>query len=112
MGIIDTAQERQNRALQRERPIDYERMNRIFPSQKAALTRAVKKVEQAREVYEQNYRLDPGPLKAAIENLATVIKKAIAEWNECGAWPDDWARWQRALDDALPWNQSVDIHYL
>lgn len=69
--------------------IDYDRMNRIFPQQKAALTRAVKTNDA--------------------EKIAAACKKAVAEWNEVGAWPDDWARWQRALDDALPVFQSVDI---
>jgi hypothetical protein len=24
-------------------------------------------------------------------------------------WPDDWSRWQCALDDALDWNSRVDL---
>ena len=69
--------------------IDYARMKRVFPKQKAALTRAVKTKDA--------------------EKIAAVCKAAVQEWNEIGAWPDDWARWQRALDDALPWNQHVEI---
>jgi hypothetical protein len=64
--------------------IDYARMKRVFPRQKAALTRAVK-TRDAKKV-------------------AAVCKAAVQEWNEIGAWPDDWARWQRALDDVSPWN--------
>lgn len=87
MNLIEEARARE--AARPVRRIDHERMNRIFPRQKAALTRAVKTGD---------------PLK-----VAAVCKAAVAEWNEIGAWPDDWARWQRALDDMLPWNASVDI---
>lgn len=34
------------------------------------------------------------------------------EWDEIGAWPDDWSRWQRALNDVLPWNRSIDLEDL
>lgn len=60
--------------------INYEKMNREFPKQKAALTRALKSGDYAKVV--------------------ATTRKTIAEWNETGAWPDDWAHWQRALDDA------------
>lgn len=87
MGLLDDARARADaRPVQR---IDYARMNRVWPKQKAALTRAIK-------------TKDP-------EKIARVCKAAVAEWNEIGAWPDDWARFQRALDDALPFGQSVEI---
>lgn len=72
--------------------IDYDRMRKIFPQQKAALTRAVKSGD--------------------VEIVAQACVKAMAEWDEIGAWPDDWARWQRALDDMLPWHAQVDIRDL
>lgn len=87
MGLIDDAIARTD--AQPVKRIDYERMNRVGPQQKAALTRAIK-------------TKDP-------EKIAAVCKAAIVEWNEIGAWPDDWSRWQRALDDALPWHKHVDI---
>ena len=59
--------------------IDYEKAAKLRPAQKAALTRAMKSS-------------DP---MAVLE----ACRKAVHEWNECGAWPDDWSRWQRALDD-------------
>lgn len=62
--------------------IDYARMKREFPKQKAALTRAINSG-------------DP-------ERVRETCKKTIQAWNEIGAWPDDWARWQRALDDCYP----------
>jgi hypothetical protein len=61
--------------------IDYERMDRIYPKQKAALTRA------------QNSG-DPNRVVAAVE-------KAVREWNEVGAWPDGWHRWNIAYNDAI-----------
>lgn len=91
MGIIEDALARQA-ARPAPRQIDYARMNRILPKQKAALTRAIKSG-------------DP-------ERIAKVCKAAVIEWNEIGAWPDNWHRWQIALDDALPWNQSIDLRDL
>ena len=61
--------------------IDYERMNRIYPKQKAALTRAKNSG-------------DPHKVVAAVE-------KAVAEWNEVGAFPDGWHTWNIAYSDAM-----------
>jgi len=73
-------------------PIDYARMSRVHPAQKAALTRAVK-------------TQDP-------EVIAKACKAAVAEWKAIGAWPDDWSSWQRALDDALPLWDSIRLEDL
>ncbi len=89
MGLIEDALERQAQRQSTYKPIDYDRMNRVMPKQKAALTRAIKTG-------------DP-------EIIAKVCKAAVLEWNEIGAWPDNWHRWQIALDDALGWNQRIDI---
>lgn len=88
MSLIAAAvQKAESRPEQR---IDYDRMNRVLNSQRAALTRAVKTG-------------DP-------EKIAEVCKKAVAVWNDIGAWPDDWSNWQRALNDSLPWSHPfVDI---
>lgn len=91
MGIIDDARARQA-ARPEPRRIDYDRMNREWPKQKAALTRAKKTG-------------DP-------EKVAKVCKDAVTVWDEIGAWPDDWSLFQRALDDALPWNQHIDLRDL
>lgn len=61
--------------------IDYARMQRVWPQQKAALTRA-------------KNAGDP-------DKVLAVCRNAVAEWNEIGAWPDDWALFQRTLDDAF-----------
>jgi hypothetical protein len=71
------------------RRIDYDRMQKVFPGQKAALTRAVKASD---------------PVKVANACIA-----AVKVWDEIGAWPDDWSAWQRALDDVLPWRQQCDL---
>jgi hypothetical protein len=91
MSLIHAAIERQE-AQPTPKPIDYERMNRTLKRQRAALARAVK-------------TNDP-------EKIAAVCKAAVAEWDEIGAWPDDWSTWQRALNDALPWNKHIGIEYL
>jgi hypothetical protein len=65
---------------------------RHFAKQKAALTRAVNSGDR--------------------DKIVLACQKAVREWSEPpwnGAWPDDWSRWQRALDDALPWNGRVDL---
>lgn len=94
MGLIEDALARQdaNAVLGGQRQIDYDRMNKVFPSQKAALTRAIKTGDA--------------------ERIAQVCKDAVQVWDEIGAWPDDWGRWQSALDDALPWHQHIDISEL
>lgn len=69
--------------------IDYATMKRLRPVQKSALTRAIRTNNP--------------------EKIAAVCRAAVKAWDECGAWPDDWSNWQRALDDALPWNQHIDI---
>lgn len=61
--------------------IDYARAKREHPKMKAMLTRAEKSG-------------DPAKVLAA-------CKHAVAAWATWGAWPDDWSRWQRALDDAF-----------
>jgi len=89
VGLLEDAMARgEARAAARPR-IDYARMQRVHPRQKAALTRAVKTG-------------DP-------EKVAAVCIAAMEEWDAIGAWPDDWARWQGALDDVLPWNRRVDL---
>lgn len=60
--------------------IDYERINREHPKLKAALTRAQR---------------SGNPRK-----VAEACERAVIVWNEVGAWPDDWARWRNALEDA------------
>jgi len=62
--------------------IDYARMKRVRPQQKSALTRAIKSGDPAK--------------------VMLAARRAVREWNAIGAWPDDWSRWQRAIDDAYP----------
>lgn len=84
------------RADQREqaRPrVDCDALNRMVRRQRAALTRAI------------NSR-DP-------EKVILAARDAVREWNQPGAmWPDDWSRWQRAVDDVLPLAGHIDIRDL
>lgn len=73
--------------------IDYEQARRRGPALKAKLTRA----ENSPDDVGKGNRV----LKAVAEN--------IIAWDEIGAWPDDWHRWQRALDDVYgPFFTTVD----
>lgn len=75
------------------RPIDYAAANKSFKRQKAALTRAVNTGDR--------------------DTIVKAVAKTVNEWETEGfPWPDDWSRWQGALDDALPWNQQVDLRDL
>jgi len=62
-----------------------------YTRQKAALTRAVNSGDAAK--------------------VEAQVIKTVGEWNDGHyAWPDDWHRWQRALDDSRPGNAPyIDI---
>lgn len=90
MTLIENAIEKADRRPVKK--IDWNELNRVLPGQKRALKKAVATG-------------DP-------ETVARTIKEAIAKWDEIGCWPDDWAHWQRTLDDMLPWNRQVDIRDL
>lgn len=64
--------------------IDYARMQRVWPKQKAALTRAKKIV-------------DPEQRRRKVEEVCAAT---VREWDVIGAWPDDWALFERTLRDA------------
>ena len=110
MSLVRDMVDRIDDRLARQKPIDYKRMNALWPKQKAALTRAKKRVEATRP--KNNWDLPSPEYTAACEALAAVCKKAVREWDECGAWPDDWRLFERALEDALPWGTAVDLRYL
>jgi len=64
-------------------PVDYAALNALVRRQRAALTRAVRSG-------------DP-------DKVVLACRDAVASWDAPGAmWPDDWSRWQRALDDVFP----------
>jgi hypothetical protein len=77
--------------VEKTRPhrIDYARMQQVWPKQKRALAAAVR--------------------TADADRIAAVCIDAIRVWDEIGAWPDDWALFQRALDDALPWHRQITL---
>jgi hypothetical protein len=66
--------------------------NRAYSNQKRALTRALNSAPEHRE-----------------RNVLAATRAALAEWQQWGAWPDDWARWQRALDDVYPFGQAPGL---
>jgi hypothetical protein len=70
--------------------VDYQALNQMVRRQRAALTRAVNSG-------------DP-------ERVVIACRDAVREWNQPGCmWPDDWAHWQRALHDVLPFHQQVPL---
>lgn len=76
--------------------IDYDRMQRVYPKQKAALTRAV-----------NHWRKTGDGSK-----VEKACREAVREWDEIGCWPDSWANWQVALDDTRHWNDQTDLRDL
>ena len=114
MGLIDDALARQA-ARPEPRRIDYERMNKVHPKQKAALTRAMKAYRAVEIDPRDRWSFDDKAVKAAEaarEKVAQVCKDAVKEWDEIGAWPDDWSVWQNALNDTLGWNTWIDLRDL
>jgi len=71
-------------------PTDYAALNKMIKRQRAALTRAKNSGDR--------------------EKILATVKAAVAEWNKPGMiWPDDWADWQRTLDDVFGWPSAPDI---
>jgi hypothetical protein len=109
-AAISRAEARTKAAMERP-PIDYARMQRVWPMQKANLTRALNEFHKASA--NQRPWDDPTPaMEAAREKVARVCKAAVAVWNEVGAWPDDWSRFQRALDDVMGYGSAVRLEDL
>lgn len=82
--------------------IDYAAANVQFRKQKSALTRAVNADRK-------------NPTITSRANLLEVVTKAVTEWESPpfnGAWPDDWSRWQRALDDAYDFGSAPTLDYI
>lgn len=76
-------------------PPDYPAAQVMFRKQKAALTRALN--------------------SKSVDAVVKACREAVQAWGKApfnGAWPDDWSRWQRALDDTLGWGQSVRLEDL
>ncbi len=86
--LIARAHARADRRARATTRVDYDALNRMVRRQRAALTRAVKSGEP--------------------EQVVLACRDAVAEWNR-SMWPDDWSRWQRALDDLLAPHQQVSL---
>lgn len=78
--------------------IDYDRMNRVWPVQKQALDAAVKL--PASDLEEEAARL------RAVEDVCLA---AMTEWDEIGAWPDDWGVFERALTGVQHWRRQEGL---
>jgi hypothetical protein len=92
--ILAQAQAVADRRQQAYVPPDYAALNVMVKRQRAALTRAINSGDKDR--------------------IVLACRDAVREWNTTpGAiWPDDWSRWQRALDDCLGWRSSVQLEDL
>lgn len=83
---------------------------RSYAQQKSALTRCSNKARAAVLASRNDRFADPVLAEAVKRAQALVIdecRRAVSEWNSREApyvygWPDDWSRWQRALDDVFP----------
>ena len=67
-------------------------------------------------ISQADYRRQKSALTRAVNSgdpkkVEATIIKTVGEWNDGHyAWPDDWHRWQNALDDSRPWNAPyIDI---
>jgi hypothetical protein len=92
-AILAKAQARASARYQNTVPVDYAALNAMVKRQRAALTRAVNSKDK--------------------DKVILACRDAVREWDQPGVhWPDDWSRWQRALDDILPMNQMVSLEDL
>jgi hypothetical protein len=88
--VLTRARERSDLRAAATPRVDYQALNRMVRRQRAALTRVVNSG-------------DP-------ERVVIACRDTVREWNQPGClWPDDWALWQRALDDVLPFHQHVSL---
>ena len=80
-ALMRRAEARGNARAARAVPVDYPALNAMVRRQRARLTRATRSGEP--------------------NAVVLACRDAVVEWNRPGSmWPDDWSRWQRALDDA------------
>lgn len=63
-------------------------MPRSYAQQKAGLTRAIR--------------------KGTCAAVWAECERVLSDW-EGTYWPDDWMRWQRALDDVFPFGYSPSL---
>lgn len=97
--ILATARAREERRDANYRPINYTLMNQRWRKQKSALTRLSNQVKKAK--YNEYGHVQEIP-KELRDKMIVLCAKTVKEWDEVGAWPDDWSSFQRALDDCFP----------
>lgn len=84
--------------------------SRSFAQQKAALTRVMKPIRASHQSGAA------APTEAQVQKVLDELRRTVTEWDTMErpffyGWPDDWVRWQRALND-LPgylWARLEDI---
>lgn len=62
------------------RRIDYDRMQRTLPRQKAGMTRLRKRIAAG----------TTGDRDATAAQVGSFLSSVAGVWDEIGAWPDDW----------------------
>jgi hypothetical protein len=93
--ILRTARARESARAAAYVPPDYAAANKLFRQQKAALTRAINSHDTGK--------------------VLIACRDAVRAWGRPpfnGAWPDDWSRWQRALDDVFDWQSAPQLEDL
>jgi len=86
--ILARAQARARRTENSSVPVDFDALNKLVKRQRAQLTKALK--------------------NGSPDRVIVACRDAVRAWREPGmTWPDDWSRWQRALDDVLPPSEHV-----
>ena len=85
--------------------------NAEYRAAKSALTRVVNKLGQAQSAA-HSWHATPEQKEALVKAANAVIdevNKRFSLWNKGDyAYPDDWARWERARDDAYYAKQRAD----
>lgn len=78
--------------------IDWDRMQAVWPAQVHALRQAV-------NLPASNHEEEAARLRA----VEDVCLDAVAEWDEIGTWPDDWALFERDLMYVQHWRKTEDL---
>lgn len=80
-------------------------MSKTYVERLAERDAILSKIPQRRYITNDEFRRQKAALTRAINSgdpakvLATVEKTVNVEWRDT-VWPDDWARWRNALEDA------------
>jgi hypothetical protein len=88
--VLAQARQRGNIRAAAHTPINYEQASRTFKRLSRQLTTAINSGDK--------------------DKVILACRDAVAAWSQPDmAWPDNWPRWQAALNDVLPWHDQVDL---